>query len=243
MAIKGKSKPRSRRVVTPGPRPAYTPVKKPLLARRGFRIGLLVVVVAASAGGIWYGLARERTQAREQALAERERTAAVAFGGKVQGAIAPAGQPAPPAGFNAFPALTADVDGLAKGTVKPKAAEADAEAAQTAAKGAWQAMDQIDVLSITANKGFDAAFVNYFFNAKEKMAEALKLYEQAAILVQRAAAATGDRRTELLDSAKGILDVAAELMNSGYSDFTQVQQEAGIFQPPLPPLPPVPAGS
>jgi len=240
VAIKGKSKPRSRRVVTPGPRPAYTPVKKPLLARRGFRIGLLVVVVAASAAGILYGLARERTQAREQALAERERTAAIAFQGKVQGAIAPVGQPAPPDGFNAFPALTADVDGLAEGTVEPTAAEADAETARTAAKGAREAMNQIDVLSITANKGFDAAFVNYFFNAEEKMEDALKLYEHAAILVQRAAAATGDQRTRSLDSAKGILGVAAELMNSGYSDFIQVQQEAGIFQPSFPS---VPAGS
>jgi hypothetical protein len=240
MAIKGKSKPRSRRVVTPGPRPTYTLVKKPLLARRGFRIGVLVVVVAASVGGIWYGLARERTLDREQALAERERTAAVTFRGRVQGAIASAGQPAPPDGFTAFPTLTTDVDGLQKGTVKPRTVRTDAKAARTAAKGAWQAMERIDVLSITANKGFDAAFVNYFFNAREKMQEGLKLYEQAALLVERAAAATADERAELLDSAGGILDVAAELMNGGYSDFIQVQQEAGIYQPSLAP---VPAGS
>jgi type II secretory pathway pseudopilin PulG len=240
MAIKGKSKPRSRRVVTPGPRPSYSPVKKPLLARRGFRIGVLVVVVAASVGGILYGLARERTQAREQALAERERTAAVTFRGRVQGAIASAGQPAPPDGFTAFPSLTSDVDGLQKGTVKPRTVETDARAARTAAKGAWQAVDRIDVLSITENKGFDAAFVNYFFNAKEKMQDALKLYQHAALLVERAAAATGDERTELLVSAGGILEVAAELMNGGFSDFIQVQQEAGIFQPSLPS---VPAGS
>src|SRR6266508_1839496 len=178
MAIKGKSKPRSRRVVTPGPRPSYTPVQKPLLARRGFRIGVLVVVVAASIGGIWYGLARERTQDRERALAERERTAAITFRGKVQGAIASAGQPAPPDGFTAFPSLTTDGDGLQKGTVKPQTVRTDATAARKAAKGTWQAMDRIDVLSITANKGFDAAFVNYFFNAREKMQDGLKLYEQ-----------------------------------------------------------------
>lgn len=240
MAIKGKSKPRSRRVVTPGPRPSYTPVKQPLLARRGFRIGVLVVVVAASVGGIWYGLARERTQDREQALAERERTAAVTFRGRVQGAIASAGQPSSPDGFTAFPTLTADVDGLQEGTVKPRTVQTDAKAARKAAKGAWQAMERIDVLSITANKGFDAALVNYFFNAKEKMQDGLRLYEQAALLVERAAAATGDERAELLDSAGGILDVAAELMNGGYSDFVQVQQEAGIYQPSLPS---VPAGS
>ena len=237
MAIKGKSKPRSRRVVTPGPRPSYTPVKRPLLARRGFRIGVLVVVVAASVGGIWYGLARERTQARERALAERERTAAITFRGRVEGAIGSAGQPAPPDGFTAFPALTADVDGLQKGTAKLGTVHADAKATRTAAKGAWQAMDEIDVLSITANRGFDAAFVNYFFNAREKMQDGLKLYEHAALLVERAAAATGGARTELLDSVGGILDVAAGLMNSGYSDFIQVQQEAGIFQPSLPSAP------
>jgi hypothetical protein len=240
MAIKGKSKPRSRRVVTPGPRPSYTPVKKPLLARRGFRIGVLVVVVAASIGGILYGLARERTQDRERALAERERTAAITFRGKVQGAIASAGQPAPPNGFAAFPTLTADVDALKKGTVKPSAVRTDAKAARTAAKSAWQAMAKIDVPSITANKGFDAAFVNYFFNAREKMQGGLKLYEQAALLVERAAVATGDERIELLDSAGGVLEVAAELMNGGYSDFIQLQNEAHIYQPSFPS---VPAGS
>ena len=240
MAIKGKSKPRSRRVVTPGPRPSYTPVKKPLLARRGFRIGVLVVVVAASIGGIWYGLARERTQDRERALAERERTAAITFRGKVQGAIASAGQPAPPNGFTAFPTLTADVDALENGTVKPSTVRTDAKAARTAARGAWQAMGKIDVPSITAEKGFDAAFVNYFFNAREKMQDGLKLYEQAALLVERAAVATRDERTELLDSAGGILEVAAELMNGGYSDFIQVQIEADIYQPSFPS---VPAGS
>src|SRR6266508_1576118 len=119
MAIKGKSKPRSRRVVTPGPRPSYTPVQKPLLARRGFRIGVLVVVVAASVGGIWYGLARERTQAREQALAERERTAAIRFRGGVEGAMASSGQRAPPAGSPASPPPAAAADGRRKATVSP----------------------------------------------------------------------------------------------------------------------------
>ncbi|MGH2577325.1 MAG: hypothetical protein ACRDG9_06190, partial [Actinomycetota bacterium] len=60
------------------------------------------------------------------------------------------------------------------------------------------------------------------------------------LLVERAAVATGDERAELLDSAGGILEVAAELMNGGYSDFIQVQNEADIYQPSFPS---VPAGS
>ncbi len=76
------------------------------------------------------------------------------------------------------------------------------------------------------------SFVNYFFNAKEKMTDALKLYEHAAILVQRAAATTGAQRTQLLNGAKGILDVATELMNGGYSDFIQVQFSRPVSSSP-----------
>lgn len=237
MAIKGKSKPRSRRAVTPGPRPGYTPVKKPLLARRGFWFTVLTVGVIASVGGIWFGLARERTNQRNKELQQRKRTAAVAFQGKIQGALAGVGQAAPPDGFTAFPALTTDMTGLGKGTVKPAAASADAAAAQKNAASAQKALASIDPLTLTANKGFDVGFVNYFFNAKEKMLDAVKLYQNLAILVDRAASATGKDRAELLARATSIAAVASDLMNNGYSDYVQVQDQGGIFQPTFPTAP------
>jgi hypothetical protein len=235
MAIKGKSRPRSRRAVTPGPRPTYTPVKKPILARRGLWIGLLIVLVVGAAAGIWYGLAHERTQSRERALAERERTAALTFQATVAGALAGAGQPAPPDSFTPFPALTADVDGLAKGSVKSKAAAPDATAARTGARSGWQALDRLDVGKIVANRGFDATYVNYFFNAKEKLEDGLKLYERAAVIVSRAVRETGARRTALLGDAKSLMGVAADLMNAGYSDYIQIQFLGHIYQPNLGP--------
>jgi hypothetical protein len=237
MAIKGKSRPRSRRAVTQGPRPAYTPVKRPILARRGFWIGVLVVVVAGAAAGIWYGLAHERTQARERALTERERSAALTFQGAVEGAIAGVGQASPPDSFNAFPALGTDVDGLSRATVTPEAATADAKAAENSAGKAWRALDSFDVARTTANRGFDATFVNYFFNAKQKLEDALKLYERAAVIVRRAAAETGSQRAALLGDAKSLLGVGGDLMNAGYSDYVQVQFLGHIYRPNLGPAP------
>ncbi len=237
MAIKGKSKPRSRKSVTPGPRPSYTPVKKPLLARPGFWFTILTVVVIASVVGIWFGLARERTNQRNQELQQRERTAAVSLQGKVLGALAGVGQAAPPANFTAFPTLTTDLDGLGKGTVTPKTAAADAAAAKKNAASAQTALDAIDPIALTANKGFDVGFVNYFFNAKEKMLDAMKLYGNVAILLDRAAAASGKGRAALLARATSIQAVASDLMNNGYSDYVQVLDQGGIFQPTFPGAP------
>ncbi len=235
MAIKGRSKPRSRKVVTPGPRPAYVPVKKPLVARRGVQIGILAVVVVGAAAGIWYGVAKERSEERSEQrarqLQQRERTAAVTFQGKVEAAIGGVGLPAPPTGFTAFPALAADVERLSNGDVKPEAAAEAAKGVRTKARGAWQALNEIDLTEMVAGKGFGLSLVNYFFNAREKMVDALKLYERAAIMVQAAADATKTERAGLLDSAGGIMDVAASLFNSGYSDYVQVQFEGGILQP------------
>jgi len=235
MAIKGRSKPRSRKVVTPGPRPAYVPVKKPILARRGVQIAILAVVVVGAAAGIWYGVAKERSEERSQQRArevqQRKRTAAVTFQGRVEAAIVAVGQPAPPTGFTAFPALTAVAEGLATGDVKPDAAAENAKGVRTTARGAWQALGEIDLTEIVADKGFDVSLVNYFFNAREKMVDALKLYERAAIMVRQAADATETERADLLDSAGGIMDVAASLFNSGYSDYVQIQFEGGILQP------------
>jgi len=231
MAIKGRSKPRSRKVVTPGPRPAYVSVKKPLLARRGVQIAILAVVAVGAAAGIWYGIAKERTEDRARQLQQRKRTTAVTFQGRVEAAIVGVGQPAPPSGFTAFPALTADVEGLATGDVRPGEAAEDARGFQVTAKDAWQALDEIDLAEMLADKGFDRFLVNHFFNAREKMVEALKLYQRAAIMVGQAAEATGTERADLLDSAGGIMDVAASLFNSGYNEYIQIQVEGGIFQP------------
>src|SRR4030042_3728860 len=105
MAIKGKGRSRARKSVTPGPRPVYTPVKQPLLARRGFRITALVVVASLAVGGIWYGLAKERTKQRGEELAARERTAVSRYQSAVEAALSEVGSESLPGVFRVLPRL------------------------------------------------------------------------------------------------------------------------------------------
>src|SRR5581483_7658734 len=223
MAIKGKSRSRARRAVTPGPRPAFVPVKRPLLARRGFQVTALVVILAVAAAAIVYGLAKERTKQRTEALQRSMRVATTKYQVIVDGALANAGQPLPPSGFNAFPSLTTDIDGLRKGTVSAKTAAKDAKQATANAK--------VSPAAIFGGKGFDLAFVNYAINSQTKLANALKLYEQVGSLLQMAVEAGGVQRTTLLDRASAVLDVASTLFNDGYNDYVNLKNTAGIFTP------------
>ncbi|HZP89756.1 MAG TPA: hypothetical protein VFC04_02025 [Actinomycetota bacterium] len=231
MAIKGKSRSRARRTVTPGPRPTFVPVRRPLLARRGFQVTALVVILVAATAGVVYGLAKERTKQRTEALQRSMRVAATKYQVGVDGALANVGQPLPPSGFKAFPALTTDVDGLRKGSVDAKTAAKDATSAIANAKTAATAMDKLDPASIFGGKGFDLAFVNYAINSQTKLADALKLYEQVGGLLQMAAEADGGQRSALLDRASAVLDVASTLFSDGYNDYVNLKNTAGIFTP------------
>src|SRR5438477_10909758 len=87
MAIKGKTKARSRRSVTPGPKPVYVVPKKRLIARRGFQIGVLVVLVIAAGAGITYGLIHERQQQEARAISQRLTDAIGTFKQEVTSAL------------------------------------------------------------------------------------------------------------------------------------------------------------
>jgi len=237
MAIKGRSKPRARRAVTPGPRPTYVPVKKPLLARRGFQIGTLVVIFVVAVGGIWYGLAKERAQQRHADFERALRLAVTRYVGQVQHILDGVGQPTA-GGYSVLPTLKTDIDGLTKGTVKAATAVKDAATLVTQAKTAADAIDAIDVTALITNKGFGQTFAGYMVNSKASFGYALKLYEQSANLLQMAAGARGDLRTQLLASAKSLLDEANGLFGEGYNDYVNAQVIAKIYHPSqaVPPL-------
>ncbi len=223
MAIKGKGRSRARKSVTPGPRPVYTPVKQPLLARRGFRITALVVVASLAVGGIWYGLAKERTKQREEELAARERTAVSRYQSAVEAALSEVGSESLPGVFSVLPSLQTDLDGLANGDIDEKTAAQDAVAAARKAKRAAADLGKIRPVRIFGSKGLGALLVRDGLNSHSRMLEALKLYETAAQLLQMAANASGSERSELLDRASGVLGVASTLFNDGYNDYMNVQ--------------------
>lgn len=234
MAIKGKTKSRSKKTVAAGPKPAYVAVKTPLIRRRAFWVGLAVVVAVVSISGIAYGIAKEHTRSREEELAKRLRTAVTRYQSQVDPILAGVGQPNPPSSFTPMPTLTAAVGALQKGTGKPSAATAAdqaATAAATQAKTAYDALGAIDVTKIIVNQGFDQGFALYMINSQKQMVAGLKMFEQAANLLSQASGLQRDQQAQLLDATSQILALADATFSDGYSDYIQAQSEAGTFQP------------
>jgi len=232
MAIKGKSKPKGgAKPVTRGPRPTYVPVHTPLMRRRSFWYTVLGVVVLASAIGIWYGLAQQREADREEALARSLRDAATEYRQQVDPIVTSIGTPVAPSGIDVFPEFATAVSSIADGEGESADLEPLARATAEAAKSAAEDLDAIKAVELVAGKGFQEHAVLYVINSKSRMVQALKLYEQAALLSETAAAATGDDATELAKRASQLVTLAQGIFGDGYQDYVEFQFLAGIFQP------------
>src|SRR5918993_2697796 len=107
MAIKGKSRSRGTRTVARGPKPAYVPVRTPLLRRRGLWISVATVAACALVVALGGGVIQQREDAQERERTDRMGTAVNQYRGQIDPVLATVGQPQPPAGFDAFPALGA----------------------------------------------------------------------------------------------------------------------------------------
>lgn len=116
MAIKGKSKGRSARSVTRGPKPAYQPVKKPLLARREFWLVVAGIVGVAIVAGLVVGFVIERNASAQDDLEARMRSTMSQYQGDVESILSQVGQANPPSGFTVFPDFTKAVTDLHNGT-------------------------------------------------------------------------------------------------------------------------------
>ena len=232
MAIKGKSKPKGgAKPVTRGPRPTYVPVHTPFMRRRSFWFTVLGVVVVASAIGIWYGIAQQRQADREEALAKSLRDAATEYQQHVDPIVTSIGTPVAPSGIDTFPEFETAVSSLADGQGDPADLRSIAKATAEAAKSAAENLDAIKEVELVAGKGFQEHAVLYVINAKSRMVQGLRLYEQAALLSETAAAATGNDATELAKRASQIVKLAKDVFADGYQDYVEFQFLAGIFQP------------
>lgn len=232
MAIKGKSKAKGgARSVTRGPKPAYVPVRTPLLQRRVFWLSVLAVVVVASIAGIWYGIAKQRSADEEAELTAAKAAAAGEYQQQVERILASVGEPLPPSGFQAFPQLAVDLAGSLDGSVDAAQLDETAGSIATAARRAAGDLEDVDAVGIVSGKGFDEVFVLYVLNSQRRMSQALRLYEQAGGLAQAAAAADGDAATELAERASEVADLAAAGFADGYQDYTEARVRAGIYQP------------
>jgi hypothetical protein len=241
MAIKGKSKGRSAKAVTPGPKPVYQPVKKRLLAKREFWLVILSILGVALVVGLVAGFISERNASAQDDLEQRMRATMSSFQGQIEPVLTTIGQANPPAGYTVFTDLQTAVGNLVE--EKPgepadsKALKQTATDAATSAKTALEALQQIDETALIQGRGFSEEFVLYVINAKGNLVRAMTLYGEAARLLELAADEQGPERAQLAARTQAILTASTEIFDRGYSDYVEAQSKAGVYAPPALPAP------
>lgn len=231
MAIKGKSKPKTRRSVTPGPRPVYVAVKRPLVQRRGVQIGALAVVVLAALAAIAYGYVHERNASHQRAQEALLKSIASQYTVKVQGAIAGVGQ-AQAVSFTLLPDLKSQIDALRAGSASPRSVVKVAKDLRARAQGAADELGKIDAAAMIRGKGVeDKLFVDELINATIKMENGLRMDAVAAGVLEQAADAPADQVKPLLDRADEARQAAESLFESGFSNWVSAQIAAKTYQP------------
>jgi hypothetical protein len=241
MAIKGKSKSRGAKNVTAGPKPAYVPVKTPLLRRRGLWLAVANVVGLAVILGLVYGFVQQRNDTREQEQVERMAAAAAQYRAQVEPILATVGSPVPPSAFNSLPELGAAIQGLEEGGLEQDALDQTASTADAAAESASNAAStfgDLDANAIIEGKDLTREFNLYMLNSKDGFTRGFKVLEQAALLTGMAAEAEeGPARDDLVARSRSVYDLGQEIVNAAYADYVQVQFLGGVFQPTNPGVP------
>jgi hypothetical protein len=235
MAIKGKSKGRGARTVARGPKPVYTPVKRPFWQKKTFWYAIAAVLAIAAVVGLIYGFMKERNDQREQDEIAREATAARSYGGKLDTILASVGQQNA-TGFVAFPQIGSALDALEQDAASqdPEQLSSSLDDLAGTAKTASESLAALDAAKIVRNKDLDPTFIVYLLGSKDDITSGLRLYEQAAHLAALAATTTGPDQTALITRAKAVNTLAGEVFAHGYDDYVQAQSIAQTFQPQVP---------
>jgi hypothetical protein len=244
MAIKGKSKSRSRRVVAVPPKPPVYVRKKPLFRRPWFLIAVAAVVIAGTLTGVFISIGNSnRDKLRQRTIA-----AVGAFAGRVEQGFPdpPASQPLPPTGYAMFPSLITDLDGVLQGS-KDIDGKAKGQNLQDSARAAAEAIQAINVTKIipleadvTEAPGARGTGGTrpVMLEAQFLIVQAFGLYQNVGVLMERAARLPRGERTPLINDAKDLAAQAQTLFNRGYQKITTVR---AYLEPQLP-LNPFPQG-
>jgi hypothetical protein len=235
MAIKGKGKTKGRQA-SRAPRRAPVEVKPPFFLRRrvqvslAFVAGLLLMVFA-----VWVTnyLRQQSADDKAAAQATQQRTAGQKWKSQAEGALGTVGTLSPGATPALFPDLATAITGLQKGHV-PDGAAATLKAAQADAKAAIAPLKSYKLSDTVRDIGMDSEQVSWFLNSQTRFVQALELYEQAAVNASLAIGAPDDQRKEIADAASAIQDRATEILQDGWTDYTNALGSVQIVEsPPL----------
>lgn len=235
MAIKGKSKSRARRPATNAPRPVVVAPKRPFLARRSTRWGILGLVLAAAAVTLLLVWNNEQ----DKRIREDQGLAIDQVSRQIDLLLEPVSQPGAGSAPTVLPEFVPQVEALKAGAAPP----ADvAEAGRPLPKLLDTATESLAAIEVPEDLR-NTEYTGEVIDARTTMTEALKVYKVAVQLVLDAVEARGADRRRLLDRASEQITIGARLFGYGYQKLTNIRIELGTFSSTeFNPLPPQPGG-
>jgi hypothetical protein len=238
MAIKGKGKTRSRRMVAAPPRPQLVVRKKPLLLRTSTRVVVLVVVLAGIAfGGLrwWDGRQAADLKSKELAGIENYTSLVVQHLPVDRQAQQGTGQ------VSVFTTLASALDQIQQGGMSPPKIRTLAKNFGADAQKSAEGMSSIKTsqiipdtyeVGLTPQLAMPGITQLTLTDAQTLMADSFKIYTSIGKLMEQSAdTPVGPARTALVVQMKGLQTTAADLFNKGYNKLLQIRFTVGAQIP------------
>jgi hypothetical protein len=222
LAIKGKRKTTSgRRPGTNAPRPTVVVPKRPILARRSTKWGILALVVAVVAGTLLVAWNKEQDKKER----ERRGEAIDEVNGQLELAVARVGAPGAGSAFAILGEFTAQVESFRAGQGKADAIDAAAKPLPKSLTDAIETLSAIEVPDQLRNTEYTGEVID----ARTAMIEALNVYKVGVQLVREAVDLGGADRTAVLDRASEQFTIGARLFDFGHQKIVNIRIALGTF--------------
>jgi hypothetical protein len=236
VAIKGKGRTRSRRVVAAPPRPQLV-VRKPPLWRRPIVLGVVAIVGVAA---ILFAVFATLSSNSRKRLEDRE---AVAIGQLADQFVKqfPADRQAiPPDSYFFYPTLPDDLKQLSEGKLAEKDLEDKAKKLLDSATIAATGLGKVNVnklipttftVSRVAGASGRGLTRQELTDARFLMQRSFTLYGSVATVMKAAGEAEGTNRAALVDDAAKMTTEATELFTQGWQILVRLAGRVGIQAP------------
>lgn len=236
MAIKGKGKARSRRVVAAPPRPPVYVRKTPFWRRRSTLAVLAVLVVL----GTTFATMQVLQGRSERELRQRETQAIRTFSNRLTAAFPTDRQVVPPDVYFFYQDFTKDLEDLEQGKLSTAEARRKGAEVRNSALRAAGRVEQIPVERLIAadlsvgraqNVRTEGLTRQEALDAKFLIGRAFRLYSTAGAVAEEAASAPKAQQATLARRAQGLMGQAIDLFSRGYRTVASLKARVGIKTP------------
>ena len=236
MAIKGKGKTRSRRVVAAPPRPPVYVRKTPFWRRRS-TLTVLAVLVAV---GTTFATMQALQNRNQRELRQRETQAIRTFSNRLTAAFPTDRQLVPPDVYFFYQNFTKDLEQLEQGKLSSAQARKIGSEVRNSALRAAGRVEQVPVERLIAaelsvgraqNVRAEGLTRQEALDAQFLIARAFRLYSAAGAVAEEAASAPKAQQGVLARRAQGLMGQAIDLFARGYRTVASLKARVGIKTP------------